>query len=113
MVEKAKQEAMAFFNRGRISCNVIFCLLKPYFPEIVFKLINLTFIPYVYIYLIVMFAYTYRDKIIPKLSDSFYLIAIVYILWSVLNGKLFKFTLGHYVNIVSGVLICLLTLSGG
>ena len=96
-----------------MACNVLFQLLKPYLPVIVFKLINVTFIPYVYIYLIGMFVYTYRQKIIPKLSNVFWLIAIVYALWSVLNGMLFKFKVGHYVNIISGVLICLLTLSGG
>lgn len=98
---------------GSIVCNVIFAWMKPYLPTMVFKLINVTFIPYLYIYLIGMFAYTFRQKLIPKLSRLFWPILMAYIAWSLANGVFFDFNVGHYVNIVSGVFICLLTLSGG
>lgn len=79
----------------------------------VFKLLNVTFIPYLYIYLIGMFVYTFRQELIPKLNRLFWPLLMTYIAWSFANGMFFKFNTGHYVNIVSGVLICLLTLSGG
>lgn len=104
---------MVDFNGGGIACNVIFAWMKPYIPPMVFKLINVTFIPYLYIYLIGMFAYTFKQKLIPKLSKLFWAILIAYVIWSYVNGTFFKFSVGHYVDIVSGLLICLLTLSGG
>ena len=97
---------------GGIACNVIFSWMKPYLPSMVFKLINVTFIPYLYIYLIGMFAYTFRQELMPKLSRLFWVL-MAYTAWSFANGVFFNFNAGHYVNIVSGVFICLLTLSGG
>lgn len=113
MAEKAQQKRMADFNGGGITCNVIFSWMKPYLPSIVFKLINVTFIPYLYIYLFGMFAYTFRQELMPKLSRLFWPILMAYIAWSFANGAFFNFNAGHYVNIVSGMFICLLTLSGG
>lgn len=98
---------------GGIAFNALFSLLKPWLPSMVFKLVNVTFLPYAYIYLIGIFVYTFRQEMIPKLVGAFWPIAIIYALWSASNGMLFEFAIGHYVNIVSGVLICFLTLSGG
>ena len=98
---------------GGIACNVIFSWMKPYLPSLVFKLINVTFIPYLYIYQFGMFAYTFRQELMPKLSRLFWPILTAYIAWSFANGVFFNFNVGHYVNIVSGMFICLLTLSGG
>lgn len=104
---------MADINGGGIACNVIFSWMKPYLPSLVFKLINVTFIPYLYIYQFGMFAYTFRQELMPKLSRLFWPILTAYIAWSFANGVFFNFNVGHYVNIVSGMFICLLTLSGG
>lgn len=110
--KRSKKEWLILMGGG-IACNVIFAWLKPYLPSMVFKLLNVTFIPYLYIYLIGMFVYTFRQELIPKLNRLFWPLLMTYIAWSFANGMFFKFNTGHYVNIVSGVLICLLTLSGG
>ena len=110
--KRSKKEWLILMGGG-IACNVIFAWLRPYLPSMVFKLLNVTFIPYLYIYLIGMFVYTFRQELIPKLNGLFWPLLMTYIAWSFANGMFFKFNTGHYVNIVSGVLICLLTLSGG
>lgn len=110
-----KQKKSVWFISGVIAvlCNVLFPFTEPYLPGIVYKLINVTFIPYAYIYWIGMFAYTFKEEIIPRLKRYFWVLFACYVLWCVINSNVLHFSVGQYHNIVSGIFICVLTLSAG
>lgn len=96
-----------------IACNILFPLTERLMPATLFKLINVTFIPYLYIYLIGIFIYTYRNKMIPVLKRFFIPLLIAYIVWCFINTFLIHFKPGHYINIVSGLFLSILTLGAG
>ena len=110
-----KQRKAVWYVIGLIAvvCNVCFPFTKQFMPNMVYKLINVTFVPYAYIYLIGMYAYTFRGEIIPKLKKGFYCLLGGYIVWCLLNRSFLHFSFGHYCNIVTGVFVCVLTLSAG
>ena len=110
-----KQRKAVWYVIGLIAvvCNVCFPFTKQFMPNMVYKLINVTFVPYAYIYWIGMYAYTFRDEIIPKLKKGFYCLLGGYIVWCLLNRSFLHFSFGHYCNIVTGVFVCVLTLSAG
>lgn len=112
-LKKQKPATWLVLIISAIFANVLFPFTEPYIPEIVFKLINVTFIPYLYIYLIGMFAYFYRDKIVLFLRDAFPILLLLYVVWCILKAHVFSFSLGHYTDIVSGVFICILTIGAG
>ena len=92
--------------------NILFSFTKDFLSEFIFKLINVTFLPYLYIYLIGVFVYVHRDKIIPTLKKGFWLIVALYVVWCIINMHI-GFSLGHYANIISGSFVCVLTISAG
>ena len=53
------------------------------------------------------------DEIIPKLKKGFYCLLGGYIVWCLLKRSFLHFSFGHYCNIVTGVFVCVLTLSAG
>lgn len=110
-----KQRKAVWYVIGLIAvfCNVCFPFTKQFMPDMVYKLINVTFVPYAYIYLIGMYVYTFRDEIIPKLKKGFYCLLGGYIAWCFINRSFLHFSFGHYCNIVTGVFVCVLTLSAG
>lgn len=93
--------------------NVAFPYTESFIPHMLYKLLNVTFIPYGYVFLLGMFLYRYREKFIPSLVNSFWIIASLLCGWSVLNETLIHISFGHYTNIITGVLISLFTISFG
>jgi len=93
--------------------NITFPLLEGVVPSIVFKLLNVTFIPYMYIFLIGMFCFAKRNRLIPFVVRHFWIILATYIAWFFANSLVIQLKLGHYTNIITGVLTCFLTISGG
>lgn len=75
-------------------------------------LFTVTFLPYLYIYLIGVFVYVYRDKILPKLKKCFLPLVALYVVWCIINMHI-GFSSGHYANIISGSFVCILTISAG
>lgn len=112
-LKKQKKSAWLLIGTIAVLCNVGFPFLESYLPTTIYKLINITFIPYAYIYWIGMFAYTFRNDVIPKLKKYFVVLVASYMAWCVLNSKVLHFGLGHYCNIMSGIFVCILTLSAG
>lgn len=92
--------------------NVGFGIDYDSIPTMIAKLINVTFIPYAYIFLIGMFCYAYREKIVPLLSKNFPKIAVTYYIWHSINVLVLHVDLGHYSNVISGVFVSVLTMSG-
>lgn len=103
---------MVLFGCG-VACNILYPFTESYLPVVIYKLINVTFVPYLYVYLIGIFVYIHRAKALKILKKLFWFLLGIYIVWSAINGTLFNFSLGHYTNIITGILVCLLTLSGG
>lgn len=110
-----KQKKSVWWGIGLISLlfNILYPFSEAFIPTIVYKLINVTFLPYAYIYWIGIYAYTFKDKLIPKLKKYFWYLLGGYMIWCVLNDTVLHLSFGHYCNIVSGVFICMLTLSAG
>ena len=110
-----KQKKSVWWGIGLISLlfNILYPFSEAFIPTIVYKLINVTFLPYAYIYWIGIYAYTFKDKLIPKLKKHFWYLLGGYMIWCVLNDTVLHLSFGHYCNIVSGVFICMLTLSAG
>lgn len=96
-----------------IVLNLSFDSIESYLPSMVYKLINITYIPYAYPFLIGMYCYQRREKIIPILTKGFWPLLLSYIAWIVINSHYLGLMIGHYTNIITGIYVCLLTLSGG
>lgn len=93
-------------------CNIAFPFTKDYFPDFAFILIKVTFLPYLYVYLLGMFVYTFREKMIPLLKKKFWGILFASIIWGGINNFI-GFSLGHYTNVIRGTLVSFLTLALG
>ncbi len=92
--------------------NVGFGIVYDALPVMVAKLINVTFIPYAYVFLIGMFCYAYKEKIIPLISTNFLKIVLAYYVWHSLNVLVLHVDMGHYSNVISGIFVSVLTMSG-
>ena len=97
---------------GAVMINIGFAIAYNAIPGMIAKLINVTFIPYAYVFLIGMFCYAYRERIIPLISQNFLKIALAYYIWHSLNVLVFRVDLGHYSNVISGIFVSVLTMSG-
>lgn len=93
--------------------NVAFGFIFDAIPEILAKSINVTFLPYLYVFLIGMFAYSKYDKVVPWLKKHALQLAAVYILWTCLVAPNLRVSIGHYRNVITGVLIAFLTIAIG
>ena len=93
-------------------CNILFPFTKAYLPDFIFKLINITFLPYLYVYLIGMYVYTFKERIVPILKNCFWGILLALLIWGSIR-KVIGFSLGHYRDIITGTLTCFLTLAAG
>lgn len=113
LIKKQRKAVWHLVGVIAVLCNVCFPFTEQFMPSVVYKLINVTFVPYAYIYWIGMYAYTFRDEIIPKLKKSFWCLLGGYMVWCLLNRLFLHFSFGHYCNIVTGIFVCVLTLSAG
>ncbi len=98
---------------GALLVNAGFDLFYDHIPLLLTKLINVTFVPYAYIFLIGMFCYAKREQIIPFIKRYFWQIFIAYYLWYSIVLLVPEISIGHYVNLLSGIFVAVLTLSGG
>lgn len=101
------------FIIGSIAINVGFGYIESFLPTIVSKLINVTFVPYMYVFAIGMFFYKEKEKIIPKLMKYFWCFVGCYLAWLVLDSLVLHVNLGHYSNVVKGTMVSVLTILGG
>lgn len=90
--------------------NAIFPFLKGLIPNIIFKIINVSFIPYAYFFIIGMFLYAKKDSIIRLIVDNFYYILLIYIFWGIVNDQVFKFSIGTYTDVLTGTLLSICTI---
>ena len=90
--------------------NIIFGIFRADIPMIVAKLINVTMIPYLYVFLIGMFAYAYFEDVISFLKKWIWIILVVYIAWNYSVKSFVSCSLGYYADIITGVGVCLITL---
>lgn len=90
--------------------NVLFPFLENKIPY--YYLLSHTFVPYIYIFLIGAFIYTFKDKILPILLDNYKYLLGLYLVWSVINEFL-VLRIGLYVNFITGVLLPILVITTG
>lgn len=90
--------------------SIVQPLLEPLLPHNLFRLTGITFLPYLYILLLGMFIYLNFEKVIPLLVKWDYLIILFYIGFSILNNIVIHFEYGAYINIISGIVVCFMTL---
>ena len=74
------------------------------------ELLRRTFIPYMYIFLIGMYIYTFRDKIIPFLSKYWYIILSVYLIGCFSSIQRF-FRIWCYTDPFTGIFVSVITFS--
>lgn len=109
-LKKAKKYIWLTLIAVCIGINSVFGIYYNALPSIVAKLINVTLIPYLYVFLIGMFVYAYFEDVIGLLRDKIWLILCGYILWNYCAKSLVPHPLGHYADIMTGVGVCLITL---
>lgn len=61
--------------------SVVLQRCEAFLPEIIFKLIGVTVIPYLYFLILGMAGWCYRDKIIPALEKIRWPLLLAYVLW--------------------------------
>lgn len=91
--------------------NVIFGYLDGVIPLILFKLINVTFLSYLYVFLIGMFCYAKQKEAVPFLRKYFWILIVLFVVWHFINSIYIHLKFGQYTNIFKGILISLVTIS--
>ncbi len=61
--------------------NLMIVWIKDFIPEIIYKLFMQTIIPYWFLFYIGILLYLYREFVIPKLVNSFYLILSLFLVY--------------------------------
>lgn len=94
-----------------VGLNIGSSFLLPRLHGVAASLLYVCFIPYMYVFYIGMFAYVFRQRVIPVLSKYCWYMLAVYIVWVEGNSLWWHLPVpGLYREIVMGVLICLVTL---
>lgn len=109
-LKKAKKYIWMILIIASMGVNSVFGIYYNALPSIVAKLINITLIPYLYVFFVWMFAYAYFEDIIGFLKNKIWLILCGYILWNYWIKSFVSYPLGHYADIVTGIGVCLITL---
>ena len=111
-MKKMKTRSLLSIVIVALALNALFPLTKNFLPEMVYKLINVTFVPYAYYFLIGMVVYIKKETTVPLLTKVFWPMLFCYgVIWWT-TDKVVLFPVGHYTNILVGPFLCLLTLSG-
>lgn len=96
-----------------IGINILFGELYKNNHGTLAKLVNVSVIPYTYLFLIGMFLYAKKDTILPWLIKNFGVFFALMLGWYFLNRYFIHLTYGHYIDVISGVLLSICTISGG
>lgn len=75
------------------------------YPEIIYKLLSVSILPFLYIFLFGMMVYYKRDIIIPNLSKYCFPIVILYIVWNFLPSHLTVMFEGMRYNVITTFLL--------
>ena len=95
-----------------LSINIIMPIVENYFPIIIYGLLLQTFIPYIYIYLIGAFIYTFSDKLLPILISNLKYIVSLYVIICVVN-EFMDINIGEHYSPAEGILLPLIVISLG
>ena len=90
--------------------NIMLPMIEKFIPTFFYGLLLETFIPYIYIYLIGAFLYTFKDEILPILIKNFKYIVSIFILWNIINEFL-NVNIGEHYNIITGILLPIISIS--
>ncbi|MGN0384903.1 MAG: acyltransferase family protein [Lachnospiraceae bacterium] len=112
-LKKQSTRMWIFLIGFALAMNIVFPYVRNKIPVMIFKLLNVTFLPYLYVFLIGMFCYKQRDLLIPILCKFFWLLLVVYCVWFLLDYFLLNFHFGHYTNVITGIMVSFLTISCG
>lgn len=95
--------------------SIVIQRCEGFLPEILFKLVGVTVLPYLYFLLLGMAGWCYRDRLIPALEKVRWLLLAVYILWKLAENHLgFPHILdGVMYNTVTTLLVGLLVFAFG
>lgn len=83
-------------------------------PGIIDKLLKVSIIPFIYIFLFGMMCFYYKNKIVPYLADKWFPISMIYVVWSLLPSQIADFVGGGVrYNVITTILLMLLVMSVG
>lgn len=89
---------------GSVLANVICWWIKDRVPHIVYRLIFVSFVPYLYIFLLGMFLYFYRDSVVAFLARHAVPVAAGYLAFSVIAHYCVP-KVGFYNPVYMGILL--------
>lgn len=104
---------MGFGNRGGALLSLLLEKYKMLYPEILYKLLIVSIIPFLYIFLFGMMAYYFRDSIVTFLEGHTGVITFIYIIWFFIPERWTGMFQGPRYNVVTTLLLICAVLAIG
>lgn len=98
---------------GALALSCVYPFTQAVLPRSLYLLIDVTVIPYLYLFLLGSFLYFKRETIGKTVTRYWWVFLSLYLLWSVFNNQGRVFSLGTYCDILTGVLLSLSVFSCG
>lgn len=98
---------------GAIVVSCVYPFTQTILPRPIYLLIDVTVIPYFYLFLLGSLLYFKRESLGKTITKYWWVFLSMYLLWSHLNFQKRIFALGTYCDILSGVLLSLSVFSCG
>lgn len=103
-----KKKSMKFWTLVIFTFALVSLILEqlsPLMPEIAYKLLMVTIIPFLYIFMFGMMVYNFRDKLLPLFARYKWLIVVLYTIWELLPDGLTNYVYGVRYNVVTTILL--------
>lgn len=110
-LRRAGMTAWLLFLAAWVGVAVLADKIGVFLTLIYFKLLFVSFLPYAYIFFIGMFLCRFRERLLPRLCRFWWLLILIYITW-IRCRSFCPFTVpGLYLDVFSGCLMSLLSVS--
>lgn len=104
MYKKLKKSSLKTCLSTIVTCIILsigFIYIKPHIPDVVYKLLLETVLPYLYMFLIGTFIYKYKEIILPFIVKHFNVLFVATVIFHFIPWKINAV----YIDPISGVLI--------
>lgn len=98
---------------GAIILSCVYPFTQTILPRPIYLLIDVTVIPYLYLFLLGSLLYYKRESFGKAITNYWWAVLSAYLLWSHLNYQKRVFAFGTYCDVITGVLLSLLVFSCG